>query len=515
MSSPKLSNHDGSATETIPTEFTTFVANMLGVQLTRQQYVMCRVAFDGVEPGELETDEDKDFAAHIFGDVGVLPAASRLVIAAIIGGRSGKTYLFSLRLLHLGLTHSLSTLAPGELAFGLIVGPDKSLAQQALRYVSGAVNAHPSLKALIVSDTADWLQLKRPDGKVISIECRAASRGGRTGRGRSLFAALMDEACFFLDHNFVVNDDEIYKAISPRIMPGGQLMIPSTPWAEAGLLYDMWKANHPNNGGAHTTAIAMHAETTFLRPDEHTASFVERERERDPENAAREFDARPMSSVSGAFFDMADIRACIVDDLPDILVPKVGQQAWCGLDTGFRKDPSAAVVVRVHAADPGVAYVAECFEKQPPKGEKLKPTETIKELVDRARYHSCQAILADQHYIESVREQASGFTLTEAPHDNVEPYVATRRAFKDGRIRIGRGNEKLIAQLRSVVSKPTPGGNISVSSPRKGGQHGDLVSALVLAVWAATNAGGAVPVFTRGNVGVTAGWKRVGRKDRF
>jgi hypothetical protein len=44
-------------------------------------------------------------------------------------------------------------------------------------------------------------------------------------------------------------------------------------------------------------------------------------------------------------------------------------------------------------------------------------------------------------------------------------------------------HDRLLRQLREVTVRPLTGGGMSVSSPRSPGGHGDLVSALVLALW--------------------------------
>jgi len=454
------------------------------VQLRPAQRVLCKVAFDGWEPRDLDADE-RVLALELFGEVEEIPAIARAVLAVIIGGRAGKTYLFSLRVLHLALTHPLTTLAPGEHGIGLLMAPDLDLAKQALRYCSGAVNAHEELRQMVRSDTAEALTLERYDGQIVTISCRAAARGGRGGRGKSLFAVLMDEACFFRDSNYAVNDEEVYKAASPRVMEGGQTLIPSTPWMESGLLYDMWSKNHPARGGTPTFALAAHAKTLTMRPE--MADVVARERERDPGNAAREFDAEPMGGGAVHFFDPAALKACISDDMPAIVARRTPfERAWMGLDTGFRKNPSGGVVVR----DTGtVLETAECAEITPPKGGRLVPSETLKALVARAKFHHCEALVADQHYIETVREHASGLTLIEAPTVPADAYTVARDAVAEGRVRISAQHTRLISQLREVVSRPTSGGNISISSPTRGTAHGDVASAWVLAMWKAASGG--------------------------
>jgi hypothetical protein len=322
--------------------FTRFVAEVLQVRLTPAQRVLCTVAFDGVDPIQLDAS-DRDIARQIFGDVDVVPPAARDVLAATCGARAGKSYLLgALRLLHLSLVTPLTTLAPGEQAFGLIIAPDLRLSRQTLRYVSGAAKGAPTIARLIAGETADSITLQRPDNRVVCVECLPATRGGSAVRGRSLVAALLDEAAFFRDDDYLVNDTEIFKAVAPRILPSGQLIIASTPWAEAGLLHELHTANY----GKPTSALAAHAPTLLLRDDEHTRQLVERERARDPENASREFDAVPMVAGSGAFFDPVAIKACIDESMPLVAPAMTSGRVFCGLDTGFRKDPSAAVVVR-------------------------------------------------------------------------------------------------------------------------------------------------------------------------
>lgn len=468
----------------IPPRFTDFCERTLRVRLFPGQRVFCLVAFDGIDPQDLE-GEERELAREIFGDLDAVPPASRNVIAAMCGGRAGKTYIFgALRLVHAALTVSLSTMAPGEYAVGLFVAPDLRLARQGLRYASGAVNACPALKPLVISDVTESLVLQRPDGETVELACLPATRGGSALRGRSLVGAVLDEAAFFHDADYAVNDDEVFKAVAPRVLPGGQVVIASTPWTEAGLLWKMYERNH----AAPQDALAAHAPTLTLRDDEHTRELVARERLRDPDNAAREFDAIPMGGGTAEFFDPAIIEQCIDATLPDVVLPDHlavhPAPATMGLDTAFRKDPSAGVAIR-RIGDWFV--VAQSVEIRPPAGGRLVPSDTIKQLLETATLHRCGSVAADQHYIETVREHAGQLELTEAPGGmpgKVETHTHVRRLMAERKVRIPAGNKRLIAQLRQVVSKPTSGGGLTITSPRRGGAHGDLASAFVLALWA-------------------------------
>jgi hypothetical protein len=73
-----------------------------------------------------------------------------------------------------------------------------------------------------------------------------------------------------------------------------------------------------------------------------------------------------------------------------------------------------------------------------------------------------------------------------APNSPADSYVRARMLLREGRVKIHglEFRERLIQQMREVHGKPTSGGGMSIVHPRwaKGG-HGDLVAALVLALW--------------------------------
>lgn len=459
--------------------FTEFARDVFGVQLTNGQRVLCAVAFDGVEPRDLQGD-DRDLARAIFGDVDTIPSTARSVLCAVCGARGGKTYLLgALRLLHLALTVSLKSMAPGEAAAGVIVAPDIRLARQALRYVAGAMHDSAALAGMVVADNVDSITIRRPGGELVEIACLPATRGGSALRGRTLVGAVLDESAFFRDADFVVNDEELFKAIAPRVVPDGQVVIASTPWADAGLVYDTFTRNH-----AHPVdAIAAHAPTTLLRDDDHTRQLVERERTRDPDNCAREFDAQFVSGAGAEFFGAADVALALQKGATPRPVGH-GQRIVLGLDTAFRKDPTAGAVVTV-AAD-GTVSVLDMIEIRPPPNGRLVPSETIKALVERATALGATELVCDQHYIETVREHCGALRVVEAPggqQGKADTHIVTRTALREARVSIPPECNRLAVQLRQVIGKPQPGGGISITSPRRGGAHGDIASGFVLACW--------------------------------
>lgn len=470
----------------------------IGVTLEPGQRVAALVAYDGIEPEDLEGD-DRAIAREMFGDIDRIEPNARRIVVAVCGARGGKTYvLVALRILHLALTVPLDTLAPGEVASAPIIAPDKDLAEQALNYVKGAIDSDPDLRASVLSRGAEHIELRREDGRSVEIVVKAASARGRTGRGRSLVAAAMEEAAFFRDATFQVNDDEIYKALSPRILPGGQLIVDSTPWAQVGLVYDLFAANHPNpeRAGLHVpaqtlgTALALHASTLRLRDVELTRTIVASERARDPENAAREYDALFMVAGTATFFDAASIAACI-DDRPLPHAPEPGDEVTSGADLGFAKNSSALYIAHRRG---GVAWPGALIEKKPQEGALLKPSAVVMEFADEIVRHHGSYLMADGHYKATAIEHLTpvGIGFVDAPTSPAEAFIAVRTAMREGRVRIPN-EPRLIRQLRETMGRKGAGGSVTIVLPKwRTGEHGDLVSAFVLAVYQAV--GERVPI---------------------
>jgi hypothetical protein len=460
----------------IPTSFVNF-CDSVGVQLTPAQRVLALVACDALPVDHL-SESDRGIARKLFGDLGDVPNGARKVAVVVAGARSGKSYVFGgLRALHLALTVPLDTLAPGEVATALVVAPDMRLGRQELRFALGAAE-RSSFASSIVDPTTTSFSIKRVDGHVVTLECLPATRGGSAVRGRSLVGAIMAECAFFYDADgYVVSDVEIYRAIAPRIVEGGQLLIASTPWAETGLLYELWRDNY----GQPTTALVAHAPTILMNPSK--AEEVARETLRDPINAAREFGAEFMSAGAGQFFDSHSIEVC-----SRLGKPSEGS-SFGGGDLAFRRNSAALVIVRRSGNDLGVV---ELLELVPQKHIPLTPSRVVKAFVDVLIRNGCREIVLDSHQIDFASEafQRAGIVVVEAPSGNegkVESYMQTRTALDETRLSLPP-DERLLGQLKRVVSKPQPGGGLAITSPlRADMSHGDLVSALVLATWRAAS----------------------------
>ena len=453
-------------------------AKFLGVELTPGQLAFARVAFDS-EP----VHAAGPLAVDIFGGNFLIDPRTLGTIAYVAGARSGKTYLFALRLLHLAFSVDLSSLAPGEDAFAIVIAPRKEEANQAVKFALGALKKSSLAPALVGKPTDEEFTIAR-QGKRVVFKSVAASVGGISGRGKSLVGALMDECAFFRDADYQINDQELYNAVGPRIMEGGQLLVGTTPWGEAGLIYELWKENF----GKPKEALVAHATTERMRI--HGPSWekikwqIEQARHRDPENALREFDAEFMSGYAGTFFEPVAIDSC-VRPLELVVDPTAGAQVVAAADFGFKHDSSALALFQKVK---GKNHLSLLIEKRPEKGKPLKPSEVAKEFAGHMKRYGCRAVMADGWHRESMMEHLGneGVSLIPAP-DGMGGKILT---FNRAKERIYEGSvvfphiERLVLQFKEVVAKPSSGGGISIQSPRwKKGGHGDLMSAVVLGLY--------------------------------
>lgn len=440
-----------------------------GKQLTPAQAILCAVAFDGRQPWEFL---DRPETAVLFGKVQFIPDTARRVLVAAIGARSGKSFLLgALYSTYAALTCNLDNLAAGEQAVALILAPDLKTARHTLRYVAG-------LQGVPMQVTGDCIEVFRngegtaDDSRSVRIECLAASSGGRSLRGRWYVSAFFDEAAFFRDSNSVVNDEDCFEAILPRLLPGAVCVLSSTPWIKSGLHYDLFRRNREKS----YQAIAVHAPTLTMRPDDpQLAADIEALRVRKPDVAAREYDCEWIENSREAFFDGALVDAACARPAPQQIV-----EYTCGADLAHVKDSCCFVVL----GWPGPTLV-EAVEWRP-DGSPLSYRDIVPAMCKLAAGYGCCEINADHFEIYAAQEHTVGYVrfkpIAGGASGKMQTHTAAREALLAASIPNTPKGELLAQQLKSVRAELLPGGEIRLTAARVGGRHGDLASAWICAV---------------------------------
>lgn len=450
--------------------------SLLGLRLTEGQAAISRVLYDGKAPEE-------KFVDSIFGGLREAPSPFALRIACIVAGRgSGKTSaLLAARGLHLALTVDLSSMTPNDPpALVAVVAPDMRQSKQTLGFVRKFLEDRPILKKVLKAECLqEIVRIERPDGRKVNIEARPATGGGNSVRGPVLAGVLLDESAFFEGEGYEVNDAEILRAAMPRIrmVPGAQVVFGSTPWAQEGKLYELYR----DNVGKPDTAVVCRAPTLIVRPNDETRQAYEAELKQDPDNAKREYDAEFLSADAERFFPEAVIVNSVDSDLQPPIGVFTGERCRFGADFAFASDSSALVGF----VERDGSYVCiELDEQRPKPGLPLVPSRICQRFAERLTACGARVLVADDHYREAIQEHltACGIALSGTDANPAASYVVTRSLMAQGRVKIP-ANPRLLAQLRRVRSTMKPGGVVSIHQPRsKEGGHGDLVSAMVCAL---------------------------------
>lgn len=171
-------------------------------------------------------------------------APSRKVrqLATVVSRRAGKGRVAAALAVYEAALHE-HALAPGEKGVVAVVSPTRAQALIVRDYALGFMQASPILRDEIGETTHDEIRLR--NGNVI---CTFAS-DFRTLRGRTLLLAILDEASFLRSEESATPDVEAARALLPGLATTrGMLVILSSPYRRAGLLYALHRDHYGKDG---------------------------------------------------------------------------------------------------------------------------------------------------------------------------------------------------------------------------------------------------------------------------
>lgn len=452
---------------------------------------------DGLRPTHL--DDDGLEAVFRCGRLDFLADGTKpKIISLSAGRRGGKTSnLLAPKCVHAAWTVPVPDLKKGERARAAIVAPILDQATAALNYCKGIIEGSPVLRAAVIKSNTKEIVLRRPDGNLVEIVVGAANHGGIVGRSRTLVFAGLDEAQFFRTEGADVNDKDIFDAFmgTLRFVDGAQCWLVSTPWIEGDGLMEKFTEEYWGSPGG-TILVASRVSSYQLRGIVDDGSV--RLDTDDDDTYEREVLAVPLPKGTSNFFD----GKALLESLQVLPPETIPEDLGAGADVAYERDCSALVLA---ARYPGGIFVPLQVEERRPNRQDVKSaSKTNRELAEIAVSRGIEGIMADAHCRPFVREhfEEVGAHFVDAPAGNsgkFNTYAALKRVIADKRFILG-GLEPtiakyLIAQLRQTVAKPMEAGGYKIITPRtktamssardgdSSGSHGDVVSALVLAMW--------------------------------
>jgi hypothetical protein len=458
------------------------------------QRVLMRAA-DGHEPRQWLTEEEALEHFNMTPETvwPFSPVNPPPVMIPRAGIRCGKSLIAALALIRSVLIADFagSGVREGEYVRAVVLTPAVETAKGTFAHVKGTMLASPVLRRLLVKDPgAESLQIRRPDGRTVTILLLAAKAKGLNLRATWLAGLVLDEAEFHLGEESQVNLPDNFDAAMPRMLRRAQPWVPSSPWADTGPFHDLHKSvfGEPGKGDAAPgPLLAFHSSSRALNPSLDPVQEAAM-RARDPDKAAREYDGRPLSSLSTQFFTPIELTMSIDvtrghgDHLPPI--PGVGHSA--GSDAGFVKNSSALAIARDNP-ESGVVELAYHSEDRPAKNVPLVPSVVVGGWVRECETYGVDEVHGDKHYSEAIREHLAKGEWEIAYRDfqpsaesTLEMATIVKGLMAANRCRVPN-DPVLVAQLRGMQSKAI-GGRTQVAMPRDGTRHGDVLFAALIAL---------------------------------
>lgn len=412
----------------------------------------------------------------------------------------------------------------GELVRAVIVAPRLELTRAPFHHLISTMEASPALKALFAKEPlATSCVIRRPDGNEVEIKCLAADAGGANLRSTWLAGALFDEADFHDDDDKAVNLTENLRACGARMLAGAQIWIPSSPFGEGSAFDKLFQSVTKEQLKA--GMLAFHSDSRSMNP---TLNREEEEalRRRDPDAAAREYDAIPPGAGGAAFYTEDEIAGTFTDPYTPPDDARADVQRWegyapapqfahaAGVDMGFRKNSAALVISR---CEEEIQRMVFRLELRPKKGEPLKPSEVVREFTFWCMRYGCTVMQGDNIGMDTAQEDlpklaralenpelgdadqrawvervkadpwAKSARVPTYVHWSAdikhvaEAHTKMRGLMQEKRV-VFPDDEHLKLQARGTKKKLLPSGQVVVQLPKHGMAHGDVWGAAVIAI---------------------------------
>ena len=390
-----------------------------------------------------------------------LPAREAWVI---VGRRGGKSRIAALIAVYLACFQNYAAvLAPGEVGTLAVIAADRRQARVIMRYVRGLIEGVPMLKAMVVRQTTESIELS---SRVV-IEIHTASF--RAVRGYTLVAAICDEVAFWRTDDAAADPDrEIIGGLRPGLatIPGAPLVCISSPYARRGML---WESYSRHFGQDADPVLVWQAPTLAMHPgldeqiiaDAYTA---------DEAAAAAEYGADFRHDIE-SFVSREAVAAVVMPDRHEL--PPSRECSYVAF-----VDPSGgsadSMTLGIAHRDPKTARAVldVLREEKPP----FSPDAVAREFAELLKLYGVRTVEGDRYGGEWPRERfrAHGITYTLASEPKSEIYRSALPLINAGRCEL-LDEPRLISQLCALERRTARGGRDSIDHPPRG--HDDVANA--------------------------------------
>jgi hypothetical protein len=413
-------------------------------------------------------EEDQALALRLTGRT-TLPTSAPAEMAVGAGRRSGKSRFCGVAAAWFAATDYRDRLAPGETAVIALAAPDRKQAGLLLDYTRAILMGSDLLRAEIVRETADGIELAH--GTLIEV----VTSSYRSIRGRTIAASILDEVSFLRSEDSAIPDIELYRALLPSMMTlRGKLIAISSPHMRRGLMYELHGRYF---GKDEARGLYVQSDSLTLNPS-LDSDAVDRAIVADPEAGRSEW--------GGEF--RGDLSQWLSDELIDAsLEPHVRGRR--GPSVGFvdvsggRHDATVLAIAHAELLDnePPLIVLDHLHAVPAPH----EPSAVVEQFARELRDFGLHLVTGDRYaggWVSDSFEKA-GIRYVSSDLDKSSIYNEVLPLFSERRVQLIE-DKRLLTELRLLERRPRAGGRGDAIDHGRNG-HDDSANACAGALWLA------------------------------
>jgi hypothetical protein len=385
---------------------------------------------------------------------------------AIVGRQAGKTRVGAL------LAAFEAAFAPrsgdGELYALLLAQDHRAAVRTAFAYLRGLFDSSPILRATVVRETSDTLDLAN-GLRVACYPCRPASVRGLRAR-----LVVLDELAFFRSSEGFAADVEMLRAVRPCLATtAGKLVVLSSPYGQSGAL---WELHRKHFGRDDSPVLVWQADAPTMNAT-LPANYLERMRDEDAEAYRSEVLGEFRAGLA-TLLDPDALAPCVATGRLE-LPPAQGVRYEAFVDpSGGRSDAFTLAIGHASGESSESCAIVDLVRGWPAP---FNPSGVVAEIAELLRAYRVHTVVGDRYGGEWPREQfrvhGIEYALAEKPKSDL--YLELLAAVNSGRVELPE-HPVLLRELRGLERRRGSSGRDRVDhAPGSHDDHADAVSGLV------------------------------------